>query len=35
MEHGLDRVVERCSRWSRALRDAGAFPDDEAKLRAG
>jgi hypothetical protein len=35
MEHGLDRVVERCTGWSRALRDAGAFPDDEQKLRAG
>jgi hypothetical protein len=35
MEHGLDRVVERCTAWSRALRDAGAFPDDDGKLRAG
>jgi hypothetical protein len=35
MEHGLDRVVERCTGWSQALRDAGAFPDDEQKLRAG
>ena len=35
MEHGLDRVVESCTAWSRALRDAGAFPDDDGKLRAG
>ncbi|MCD2193200.1 hypothetical protein LQ327_07345 [Actinomycetospora endophytica] len=35
MQHGLDRVVERCTGWSRALRDAGAFPDDDRKLRAG
>lgn len=35
MEHGLDLVVERCTGWSRVLRDAGAFPDDEQKLQAG
>ena len=35
MEHALDLVVERCTAWSRALRDAGAFPDDDGKLRAG
>ena len=35
MEHGLDRVVEHTTAWSRALRDGGAFPDDEHKLRAG
>jgi hypothetical protein len=35
MEHALDLVVERCTAWSRALRDAGAFPDDDGKLAAG
>ncbi|MEJ2870266.1 hypothetical protein WCD74_21020 [Actinomycetospora sp. OC33-EN08] len=35
MEHALDRVVERCTTWSREIRDGGAFPDDDAKLRAG
>ena len=35
MEHALDVVVERCSGWSRALRDGGAFPDDDGMLRAG
>ncbi|WP_433800921.1 SCO6745 family protein [Actinomycetospora sp. CA-084318] len=35
MEHGLDLVVERCLRWSRELRDGGAFPDDDEKLQAG
>ncbi|MFC5065103.1 SCO6745 family protein [Actinomycetospora atypica] len=35
MEHGLDLVVERCTVWSRALREAGAFPDDDGKLQAG
>ncbi|MCD2188593.1 SCO6745 family protein [Actinomycetospora soli] len=35
MEHGLDLAVERCLRWSRELRDAGAFPDDDEKLLAG
>jgi hypothetical protein len=35
MEHALDLVVERCTAWSRALRDGGAFPDDDGKLRAG
>ena len=35
MEHALDLVVERCTGWSRALRDGGAFPDDDGTLRAG
>ncbi|WP_157646902.1 SCO6745 family protein [Actinomycetospora chiangmaiensis] len=35
MEHGLDVAVERCTRWSREIRDAGAFPDDDEKLLAG
>lgn len=35
MEHGLDLAVERCTRWSREIRDAGAFPDDDGKLLAG
>ncbi|NMO90198.1 SCO6745 family protein [Actinomycetospora sp. TBRC 11914] len=35
MEHALDRVVERCTTWSRDLRAEGAFPDDDGKLRAG
>jgi hypothetical protein len=35
MEHGLDLAVERCLRWSREIRDAGAFPDDDEKLLAG
>jgi hypothetical protein len=35
MEHGLDLVVDRCTAWSAALREGGAFPDDDGKLRAG
>jgi hypothetical protein len=35
MEHAVDRVVERCTRWSRDLRAEGAFPDDDHKLAAG
>jgi hypothetical protein len=35
MEHALEEVVARCTAWSRALRDAGAFPDDDGKLAAG